>query len=193
MPTLRRALGLAALSLGAAALLSACGGAGTGAADAPASPRAELSSPEGADAELDRAEAVIQRTIGLPNAGQQAPLSNVQGQQQAAPPPPPPSHYSQGLPPQQAPVQQPGYGGQPNQAVNQAPKKGNADVIAAEDRDREHHNPCASACTALASMRRAAEHLCSLAGPSDVRCENAKGRVQRATERVKAACPSCAG
>jgi hypothetical protein len=49
---------------------------------------------------------------------------------------------------------------------------------------------CATACRALASMKRSAEHLCSLAG--DGRCEDARGRVRGASARVHAACPTCA-
>jgi len=52
-------------------------------------------------------------------------------------------------------------------------------------------DPCATACRALASMGRAAEHLCSLAGDSDSRCDTARGRVQSASQRVHASCPSC--
>jgi len=58
---------------------------------------------------------------------------------------------------------------------------------------QEASDPCATACRALASMGRAAEHLCSLAGDSDPRCDTARGRVQSASERVHASCPSCQG
>ncbi|APR84526.1 Hypothetical protein A7982_09875 [Minicystis rosea] len=50
---------------------------------------------------------------------------------------------------------------------------------------------CATACRALASMLTAAEHLCKLAGESDGRCEDARGRVRGASARVKSACPAC--
>jgi hypothetical protein len=52
-------------------------------------------------------------------------------------------------------------------------------------------DPCVTACRALASMGRAAEHLCGLAGEGDDRCENARARVGRATDRVRAQCPAC--
>lgn len=57
-------------------------------------------------------------------------------------------------------------------------------AIAASDR-------CEIACRALASMQSAARHLCSLAGETDVRCHNARARVQGAQTRVRAGCPSC--
>jgi hypothetical protein len=51
---------------------------------------------------------------------------------------------------------------------------------------------CATACRALASMARSADHLCSLAGEGDGRCDDARGRVRGATARVHTACPTCA-
>jgi len=53
-------------------------------------------------------------------------------------------------------------------------------------------DPCATACSALGSMERAARHLCDLTGDGDVRCDNARSRVAGATERVSASCPVCA-
>ncbi len=50
---------------------------------------------------------------------------------------------------------------------------------------------CATACRALSSMRRSADHLCSLAGERDGRCEDARARVTGATSRVSAQCPAC--
>ncbi|MBK8257650.1 MAG: hypothetical protein IPK82_33890 [Polyangiaceae bacterium] len=51
-------------------------------------------------------------------------------------------------------------------------------------------DPCFSACRALASMERAANHLCGLAGESDSMCTNARDRVKNASARVSASC-SC--
>jgi hypothetical protein len=51
---------------------------------------------------------------------------------------------------------------------------------------------CTIACQALASMQRAASHLCELAGEGE-RCDAAKARVQTASDRVQQACPGCAG
>lgn len=53
-------------------------------------------------------------------------------------------------------------------------------------------DPCATACHALASMGRAADHLCGLSGEDDTRCEGARARVKNATDRVHAQCPACA-
>jgi hypothetical protein len=50
---------------------------------------------------------------------------------------------------------------------------------------------CATACQAFASMQRAAGRLCGLAGEDDPRCERAMGRVARAAELVRNACPEC--
>jgi hypothetical protein len=51
---------------------------------------------------------------------------------------------------------------------------------------------CATACSALSSMGRAARHLCDLTGDGDARCDNARTRVSGATEKVMASCPACA-
>lgn len=54
-------------------------------------------------------------------------------------------------------------------------------------------DPCATACSALSSMERAARHLCDLTGDGDARCDSARSRVSGATERVSASCPACPG
>ena len=48
----------------------------------------------------------------------------------------------------------------------------------------EAPTPCQTACRALASMQRAAESVCRLAGESDARCDGAKKRVESARARV---------
>jgi len=53
-------------------------------------------------------------------------------------------------------------------------------------------DPCHTACRALASMRRAADRLCAISGDEPERCGDARGRVERAEERVSARCPACA-
>lgn len=50
---------------------------------------------------------------------------------------------------------------------------------------------CGTACAALQSMTRAAEHLCGLTGEGDARCTSARSRVKTAGDRVRGACPSC--
>lgn len=62
---------------------------------------------------------------------------------------------------------------------------------AAEEAAPVSNDPCAIACRALASMGRAASHICDIAGENDERCENARGRVKNAEERVRSACPAC--
>lgn len=52
-------------------------------------------------------------------------------------------------------------------------------------------DPCLIACAALASMKRSAEHVCTMAGEADATCGTARARVQRAEQRVTAACPAC--
>ena len=50
---------------------------------------------------------------------------------------------------------------------------------------------CHVACRALASMQRAAERLCSIAGDDDARCSQAERRVSHATDLVRRSCESC--
>lgn len=50
---------------------------------------------------------------------------------------------------------------------------------------------CSIACSALASMKRSADHVCTMAGDKDAACGTARERVQRAEARVTAACPAC--
>lgn len=59
---------------------------------------------------------------------------------------------------------------------------------AAAESEQGAGNPCATACSALASMQRATDHLCGLTGDADARCSNARSRVQGARERVTDSC-----
>ncbi len=47
---------------------------------------------------------------------------------------------------------------------------------------------CATACKALESLARAAQHLCDVAPEH---CDEAKAKLKTATDRVRAACPQC--
>lgn len=47
---------------------------------------------------------------------------------------------------------------------------------------------CSIACTALASMERAARHVCEMSGPDEPRCTSARDRVRNANDRVAAHC-----
>jgi hypothetical protein len=49
---------------------------------------------------------------------------------------------------------------------------------------------CAAACRALASMERAADHLCALETGSE--CSSARERVDAARQKVQASCGACA-
>ena len=50
---------------------------------------------------------------------------------------------------------------------------------------------CSTACRALASMRRAAEKICSLAGESTDECRRARSKVSEAARRVSKAGCNC--
>lgn len=60
--------------------------------------------------------------------------------------------------------------------------------------DREHDalstSDCATACRALASIRRAADKICAL--DSGERCAAGRAKAEDATRRVREACPECA-
>jgi hypothetical protein len=53
---------------------------------------------------------------------------------------------------------------------------------------------CAQMCKALASMQRATDHLCTLAGDDldgKKRCDDARARVETAEAKVKSSCGGC--
>ncbi len=54
--------------------------------------------------------------------------------------------------------------------------------------DNTSTQDCATACKALESLSRAAQHICEVA-PDE--CESAKAKLKSASDRVHAACPSC--
>ena len=63
---------------------------------------------------------------------------------------------------------------------------------AAENVEKASGDPCAIACRALSSMRRAADRLCELTGEEDAACVDARERVRAADERVRSGCADCA-
>ena len=63
------------------------------------------------------------------------------------------------------------------------------DLDRAEREVEAAQSDCATACRALASMERAAEHLCALDAGDE--CARAKQRVEAARERVRASCGGC--
>lgn len=174
------------LCLRAAALLVLAGAVAScgGAAGPPKAPGDEaVTTPESALAALDLAEANLTRALGgsvQAGYGQQAAAS-------AAPvaPPPPPPPTSPGL------AQQPRVADAKPPVQPAEPAHAGAGRLEREV-PRTPADPCSTACSALASMERAADHLCGLAGSADNRCASARERVKSATARVHAACPACA-
>lgn len=71
------------------------------------------------------------------------------------------------------------------------PPPANGSVEAPADAPVPLGDPCLIACAALASMKRSADHVCTMAGDADATCGSARARVQRAEQRVTAACPAC--
>ena len=59
-----------------------------------------------------------------------------------------------------------------------------------EQHDALSTSDCATACRALASIRRAADKICAL-DPGD-RCAAGRAKAEDATRRVRDACPECA-
>ncbi|WP_437760363.1 hypothetical protein [Sorangium sp. So ce1389] len=177
-----------------AVALSGCGGAAVAhapMAPEPASATAMASQEEGSPrtaedalAELERAEGELDRVLGAPAGG-----SEDRSVAQSAPP----GDRSPAAPSTAAPP--PATSPAPPAAADSAPrattagrehpsKKAEAEQVSAA--------PCETACRALASMSRAAQHLCGLAGDADQRCDAARTRVKSATDRVEAQCPRCA-
>jgi len=174
-----------------ASLLAACGGAAPEAMAPPAPPPQPSSaaapalqsqgdkslSAEGAVAAVDSAERAIDRALGV--ASQSTALAQSAGQTIAplAPPPPPPE-------PPPPPAK-----GRPSPSREPAsPKKA---TIEEAPRAAPAAETCGTACSALASMERAADHLCGITGATDDRCTGARTRVKNASARVHAACPAC--
>lgn len=149
-PRLRRGLAL----LACAAALPSLGAAGCGgSAERPGGPL-DVSTLEGAEAELTRAEDSLARALG--DAGGAA--GGAQGGVHEAPKTPTPED----LPP---PSRPPDSSPTATQAGSQPPA-----------------STCETACDALASMRRAAERVCVLdparCGPARARVERAEQRVK---------------
>jgi hypothetical protein len=152
------------LALGAALGLAACGAPS---AEAPPSKAggAALTDADSALAELNRAEGEISSLLGPTPA-------------QGAAPPPEATAAASATPALQ-PADGPLAGQQKPEARQQATALGEGPAPDA----------CSIACRALASMERAASHLCGLSGEGDPSCTNARERVKTATDRVSARCP----
>ncbi len=172
-----------------AVALTGCGGASV--AQAPAmpepaaaavmSPREEgsIETAEDALAELERAEGELDKVLGAPT-GHEEDRAMTQAAPPGAPPPPRAASPSRPEASDSTPVQAP----RATAAGAERPaKKAEAERMTA--------TPCETACRALASMNRAAQHLCGLAGDADPRCDAARTRVNGATDRVASRCPRC--
>jgi hypothetical protein len=185
-----RALALLALAALAAAVAS-CGGAAEEAKTSGLSEE-DLATPERAYAAVGRAEGELALALGAaPDAGKKA-ESFASGPPPAPePPPPPPPAVAVAPPPPPPPLAQPAAPAEapPGRARAQGGASPRGD--AQKDATGASAPPCATACAALASMERATDHLCTLAGADDIRCTSARDRVKNATARVRAACPAC--
>ncbi|WP_437738000.1 hypothetical protein [Sorangium sp. So ce1335] len=181
----------APLWIGAVVALSGCGGGAAAQAPAPMAPEpagATMTPPqeepppgtaEDALAALERAEGELDRVLGAPG-GREGRIV-LESSSPAAPPPATATTPS----PAPAPPATSDSAPRATAAGAERPsKKAEADKVAA--------TPCETACSALASMSRAAQHLCGLAGDADQRCGAARTRVKSATDRVEAQCPRCA-
>lgn len=159
----------AALAILACAITS-CGGAAE-----PAKMAETATTPDAALRALEAAEAEVAVALGA-----RAP----QGYAQPPAEPPPPPVAPQPAQSPQAGVPGVSHGGDVRRNLEIQDRERDAVRVAT--------GACMTACAALASMSRAADHLCSLAGPADGRCQSARERVKGATARVTAACPKCA-
>jgi hypothetical protein len=185
-PRAARALAIALVLATAALHAAGCGGAMSGggqeaprsAADTamePAPPPPPRSVDE-ALAQLQTAELDINAQLGGAPGADAA-------QQYAQPPGQAGGAQTQAAPPPAV---------QPASPANKHAEAKKAETADTESLSAPPPDPCTTACRALASMDRAAEHLCGLAGSEDPRCGNARQRVQIAAGRVHQSCPHCA-
>ena len=165
----RRSLLLAAVL--ALAALTSCARAPQSSASAKSPDEPLPPDVEGTIALLDRAEAELAGAIGSPGPGGRAGAADAQSDAAASAAP----------------------ASEPAEAKAEAAGEEDDDEGSPTAQRAAPADPCETACRALASMRRAAEHLCGLAGEQDGRCAAARERVRGADERVRAACPRCAG
>jgi hypothetical protein len=160
----RHLLALPAL-LAAALGVAGCGGSASSAKSADG----DLTDADSALAELNRAEGEITALLG-PASGA---VAQAEGPGSGASDLAPQATAAPVSPAESAPTASP------------AKPEAKADQMA----DSPATDPCSIACRALASMERAANHLCGLSGETDPSCTNARDRVRSATGRVSARCP----
>jgi hypothetical protein len=143
----------------AALVLLACAMTSCGGAAAPAKMVHEEASPDGALQALDAAEAQLAMALGGATQGGDAPA-------QPQPAGAPAASSFQPTPRFATPA--------PTPPPTVAPAAGASRSLDVKERERDAvrvaGGACVTACAALASMERAADHLCSLAGATDGRC-----------------------
>ncbi len=176
-------------------LVASCGGAAEvpqtpspAPSFAPAASSADLATPDGAYAAVARAEGELALALGASGRGAVPGEAPPQPAPEPPPPPPPPSLAQ----PPAAPVA-PAAPPPAAHAQGKGAPATKAEELETTRRSAPASGGCASACAALASMERATDHLCTLAGAQDARCSDARARVKSATDRVRATCPSCGG
>lgn len=169
---------------------AACGGAPavSGATDAKTASMAEAPVPANLDearAQLARAEQSVFGAFGQYKPEAQGGFATPPGPIVQQPTTPSPTATEASPPP-------------PNPDSAMTHKEGEARAMGAADAPGQQatgasSSPCETACRALASMNRAAMHICALAGDESDSCTNARERVRNATERVRQSCSECAG
>lgn len=180
-----------------AVALSGCGGASIAHAPAAApepagaavmSPREEgsIETAEDALAALERAEGELDQVLGVP-AGRAEDRAVTQATPPGASPPP----AAAPSPPREASPSRPEGSDSTSATAPRATAAGAERPAKKAEAERMAATPCETACRALASMNRAAQHLCGLAGDADQRCDAARTRVKSATDRVESRCPRC--
>jgi hypothetical protein len=166
-------------------------GAGCGAATAPNAGLADskmtgsaMPAPENlgeAEAQFASAEQNVFRAFGQDKRDIQGPYAQPPGQQTVPQAPAPTTTGTDASPPP-PPV---------DAKAGEARSWSAGATGSSADAERLSGSPCETACRALASMDRAASHICVLAGDESDRCTNAKERVRSATERVRQSCSDC--
>jgi hypothetical protein len=157
--------------------------------------------------------AAAPKTASAPGSGGEAMAQPERGSEQVGTTRSPTDEGGTGEPPAPPPAQpSPGYGEPKGTAAATATPLGDGgDAMRLID-DEEHlllaslddakkgtglssggsDSPCGRACTALGSMRRSVERLCTLSASSDKRCDDSKARLAKDEALVKQARCECA-
>ncbi len=125
---------------------------------------------DAASAEIDRAETSVTALLG--SSGGEVAMAN--------------GAHAEGLPPPSAPAEPPPRPVTEPKGEKPVPTQ-SADSAMKSDKQTQ----CKNVCDALTSMMRAVTHLCDITGTDDARCASARGRAERAEERVTQSCPDC--